>query len=155
MQKNNNKKNPKHIFSFSLGENTVKTELSYSVPSLHKNSSHVATQTKLFIPAFLSANAFYEFAPASFTWTQRILAFSRDTNSRINRGFLLVWLTLSWNDELTDQKVHFLIISVFFFFFLKGSNILVFSLSDYLWVCWTRRPGEVELRWVYFLSFTS
>lgn len=65
MQKNNNKKNPKHIFSFSLGENTVKTELSYSVPSLHKNSSHVATQTKLFIPAFLSANAFYEFAPAS------------------------------------------------------------------------------------------
>lgn len=117
--KKQQQKNPKHIFSFSLGENTVKTELSYSVPSLHKNSSHVATQTKLFIPAFLSANAFYEFAPASFTWTQRILAFSRDTNSRINRGFLLVWLTLSWNDELTDQKVHFLIISVFFFFFKR------------------------------------
>lgn len=66
MQKNN-KKTQNTFFSFSLGENTVKTELSYSVPSLHKNSSHVATQTKLFIPAFLSANAFYEFAPASFT----------------------------------------------------------------------------------------
>lgn len=129
MQKNNNKKTPKHIFSFSLGENTVKTELSYSVPSLHKNSSHVATQTKLFIPAFLSANAFYEFAPASFTWTQRILAFSRDTNSRINRGLLLVWLTLSWNDELTDQKVHFLIISVlFFFFFFKRLKHFGFQL---------------------------
>lgn len=49
------------FFSFPLGEITVKTELSYSVLSLHKNSSHVATQTKLFIPAFSSANAFLRF----------------------------------------------------------------------------------------------